>query len=206
MVVFNGSWWCHADHSLSLPCPWAKLLFVSSFCHYFEFSLQTQPARLSVATLFCISSVFLNILFKVIFSGLCLANNFLLEDVVAENQTFCFQHWTALSQLELDACFLCLPDVSSEAIWIPLGPAVLHCWAPLVGQFTVLALFTNQNGYIYTQIHELNSCIRKNLSAGVSANPLSALDSRRRNHRPQFTVMDCSHQLVLYWMSCLPLD
>lgn len=42
------------------------------------------------------------------------------------NTLFCVQDWAALSQLELVASFVCLPDVSREAIWIPPWPAALH--------------------------------------------------------------------------------
>lgn len=48
--------------------------------------------------------------------------------------------------------------------------------------------------------------MQKNLLEVVSTDPLSALYSCRRNHRPAFTAVDCSHQLVSNWMSCLPLD
>lgn len=72
---------------------------------------------------------------------------------------FCVQGWTVLSQLELVAPFMCLPDVSREAIGIPpWQAALLHlrttCWCSLAASLFVFlatfpALFTNQNSHIY---------------------------------------------------------
>lgn len=133
------------------------------------------------------------------------------------NTLFCVQGWTVWSQLELVAPFMCLPDVSSEAIWIPPWPAALHhlrttCWSSLAASLLVFfghmssLVYQSKQPYIHIHGAEFNSCMRKDLSAGVSTNPLSALDSCRRNHRPIFALVECSHQLVSNWMSCLPSD